>query len=57
MRLEKVWVSILMCGSYKGLILEKTSKIAKIELVGYPFGTHPNGKILNNVPLDRLTRR
>ena len=55
MKLRKVWVTNLF-GTYKGLILKNEGNQLEVELVGYPFGTHPNGKIIQ-VPSERISER
>jgi len=55
MKLKKVWVNSIF-GTYKGLILNKKENQATVELVGYRFGNHPNGKIIQ-VPLGRMSER
>lgn len=55
MKLEKVWVDSIF-GRYKGIVIKKMGKIARVQLVGYPFGSYPNGKDVN-VPIIRLSPR
>lgn len=53
--MKKVWVKTLF-KKYKALLISKKGKWARIEFVGYPFGTHPNG-LMKLVPLERISRR
>lgn len=53
--MKKIWIQTLF-GNYKGLLLEKKGKWARVEFVGYPFGSHPNG-LPKLVPLERISRR
>jgi len=53
--LKKVWVTSLFA-TLKGLVLSECGGEAQVELVGYPFGSHPNGKVIT-VPVSRLSQR
>jgi hypothetical protein len=55
MNIEKVWVNSIF-GCYKGIVIERKGKNAKVQLVGYPFGSYPNGKELD-IPTERLSER
>jgi hypothetical protein len=55
--MKKVWVNSIF-GTYKGIIIkeDKDGRLATVQLVGYPFGSYPNGKDII-VPICKLTER
>lgn len=53
--MKKIWIKTLF-KNYKGLLLKKEGKWARVEFVGYPFGTYPNG-LIKLVPLERIIHR
>jgi hypothetical protein len=54
-KMKKVWVESIF-GRYKGIVIKEAGRIATVQLVGYPFGSYPNGKDVI-VPINRLTER
>ncbi|MHA1704084.1 MAG: hypothetical protein ACTSWK_17670 [Promethearchaeota archaeon] len=53
--MKKIWVKILFA-TYKAILIESRELFSTVQLVGYPFGSYPNGKTIQ-VPNDRYFER